>query len=569
MTIPNTKETPVHRVPQIMASVGPTLEKTEDLRLAIQAGARWFRLPCGYRQRPHLENARSVRQATSDCGVPVGLLLDLPSSRPRTGTMEDLHLEVGSKAIFWDPRNSSAAPAEPGCAPVPLPDLTSFIDKLVRGQRIWFVDGRLEFIVDELRSGSVVARLTRGGIPLKTSNSATLPDSPSPYAMLTAEDRSLLAQFAEEGLTPDWVALSLVCSPEDVRSGRRQVHDQLGQRVRMMAKFETAAAVDQLDGILNEADGIMVARGDLAPAVEYYRLPEVQERLVAAAHRAGKVVVVATQILETFAASGVPQRSELSDLALIARQGPDAIMLGKETVFSPHPIESIRFAARVLQYEVSRLQARGSRLPASLASSPAGPFVVAIEGPNGAGKTHLSALLAQRLGCPLLRGVPGAWEEPAMKMRMIHDADWLASAMYFLSGVIEASREAAAEGTLRVMDRSIWSTLAVHYAHDPRRLDVLLPLVELAADRVKVPNLTIVLEASLDVCRKRIARKTGRQQAFDSAAFDSEEFHRREREFYRWLATQGPAVVFLDADRCDPEEVCRQAADHIRESLPC
>ena len=557
------------RIPRVMASIGPTLEKTEDVRRAIEAGAQWFRLPCGYRQRPHLHNARCVRQAAAECGLPVELLLDLPSSRPRTGPMDDLQLETGSRVIFWDPRVRQTPAVEAGCAAVPVPELGHVIGKLAPAQRIWFLDGRLEFVIDEVESASVAARLTRGGVPLKTSNSMTLPDSSSPYKMLTEEDRSLLAQFAEADLVPEWVALSMVCSPEDVCAGRRQVEELLGRGVRIMAKFETAAAVDRLDAIVQEADAIMVARGDLGPAVEYYRLPEIQERLVAAARRDRKPVVVATQILETFAASGVPQRAELSDLALIARQGPDAIMLGKETVFSPRPIESIRFALCVLEHEARRLEAHRPQFPSSLVTSSGGPFVVAIEGPNGAGKTCLGRLLQERLGYRLLRGVPPAWDEPAMKMRMIRDADWLASAMWFLSGVIESSREAAAgEGDVRVMDRSVWSTLAVHYACDPGRLALLLRLAELAGDRIRVPDLTIVLEASLDTCRRRIAQKTGGQRAFDAAALAGDDFHRREREFYRWLAAQGPKVAFIDTDRCDAEEVYRLASDCIRKSFP-
>src|SRR5208282_1615857 len=90
------------QVPEIMATIGPTLEKLDDLRRAVEAGARWFRLPCGYRQRPHVENARDIRALAAEVDVPVRLLLDLPSSRPRTGPMKDLQLEVGSRILLWD-----------------------------------------------------------------------------------------------------------------------------------------------------------------------------------------------------------------------------------------------------------------------------------------------------------------------------------------------------------------------------------------------------------------------------------------------------------------------------------
>jgi len=123
-----------------------------------------------------------------------------------------------------------------------------------------------------------------------------------------------------------------------------ELRQVLGAGIRVMAKFETAAAVKCAKEILAESDGLMVARGDLGLAVGYVRLPGVQQMLVASARRARKPAVVATQVLETFADTGLPQRSELSDLSMIALQRASVVMLGKETVFSPRPIECIRLA---------------------------------------------------------------------------------------------------------------------------------------------------------------------------------------------------------------------------------
>jgi pyruvate kinase len=178
----------------------------------------------------------------------------------------------------------------------------------------------------------------------------------SGFKAITPLDRDLLKEFPAAGLLPDWVALSLIATPQDVREGRAEAQKLLGAQVRVMAKFETVAAVERAEAIIDVSDGIMVARGDLGQSVGYRRLPEVQENLVAAARRAGKPVVVATQILETFAATGLPQRAELSDLSLIARQRADVIMLGKETVFSPRPLDCIRLACEVLTHETRRFQ---------------------------------------------------------------------------------------------------------------------------------------------------------------------------------------------------------------------
>jgi thymidylate kinase len=208
-------------------------------------------------------------------------------------------------------------------------------------------------------------------------------------------------------------------------------------------------------------------------------------------------------------------------------------------------------------------------VPRSLAVTLGSPYLIAVEGPNGSGKSLLCSMLKERLGFPYLRGVPPEWEAPAMKLRMIGQADWLASAMYFLSGVIESSREAASQpGTIKVMDRSLWSTLAVHYAHDPDRMPKLMRLVELAAGKVKVPELTIVLEISPAEYRRRLGRKTGDDHRFDTATPDTDLFLLRENEFYHLLARQWPKIVFISTENREVEPVYQEAEAAVRALLP-
>jgi pyruvate kinase len=345
-------------IPEIMATVGPTLEKPADLRAAIEAGARWFRLPCGYRQRPHVENALAVHSASVDARVPVHLLLDLPSSRPRTGNMPEVRFAIGDQVVFWDSETEEAPPCQNGTLTVPLPGLSGFFEKLAPQQCMWFCDGRLSFEVVELEARYVRARLTKGEVSLKSSDSLFLPETPSAFRATTPADHRLLQDLAAAGVMPDWIALSLIASPEDVETAREEIRAELGAPVQMMAKFETVAAVDCAEAIVSVSDAIMVARGDLGLAVGYSRLPGVQEDLVEAARRAGKPSIVATQILEVFSDTGLPQRAELTDLAVIARQQATGIMLGKETVFSPRPLDCIRFAREVMATEVRRLEKR-------------------------------------------------------------------------------------------------------------------------------------------------------------------------------------------------------------------
>jgi thymidylate kinase len=195
--------------------------------------------------------------------------------------------------------------------------------------------------------------------------------------------------------------------------------------------------------------------------------------------------------------------------------------------------------------------------------------VVAVEGHNGAGKTTLCAAVANALGVPTCLGTDAAWFADALKARMIRDADWPASAMFFLSGCLEQIRvQRARPEPLLIMDRCLWSTLAVHAATDAARLGALLAMLRPIAPQVCVPDLTLVLEASFATCQARIARKSGAARALDELTAEP-AFHDRERAFYHWLARQHPGVRFVDVDRKDPAQAAAAATAVIREFTSC
>jgi thymidylate kinase len=197
------------------------------------------------------------------------------------------------------------------------------------------------------------------------------------------------------------------------------------------------------------------------------------------------------------------------------------------------------------------------------------PRVIALEGPNGAGKSTLCRRLSQALGAPRCLGTDAAWFSPTFKTRMIRDAEWPASVMFFLSGCLEQMRLLRQrDEPLIIMDRSLWSTLAVQASLDPARLRVLLAMLRPIAPQIHVPALTLVLEASFAVCQGRIARKTGAARALDALTAQA-AFHAREQEFYRWLGRQRPGVVFLNVDNLAPAEVCARAAALVRAKARC
>jgi thymidylate kinase len=188
-----------------------------------------------------------------------------------------------------------------------------------------------------------------------------------------------------------------------------------------------------------------------------------------------------------------------------------------------------------------------------------------LEGANGTGKTTLCQLLSRKLAVPACLGTDEAWFSDAFKTRMIRDAEWFASAMFFLSGCFEQMRVFRSRSdSLIVMDRSLWSTLAVHAAESPERLESILAMLRPIAAQIYVPDLTLVLDASFETCQTRIARKSGAARLLDNLTANA-AFHAREQEFYRWLARQRPEFLFLDANEAAPEDLERQASALILE----
>ena len=208
-------------------------------------------------------------------------------------------------------------------------------------------------------------------------------------------------------------------------------------------------------------------------------------------------------------------------------------------------------------------------LPAFVGRPAGAPWVVALEGPNGAGKTTLCRLLAGRLQVPACLGIDEAWFGEPFKTRMIRDADWYASALFFLSGYCEQMRSLRARTErMVVMDRSLWSTLAVHAAAVPERLNTLVRVLGPLAPLIRCPDLTLVLEATFETCQTRIAYKSGTAKALDELTA-TPGFHSREKEFYRWLGRKLPKVTYVNVDRAEPDVVLEDAYRRVLASLPC
>ena len=221
------------------------------------------------------------------------------------------------------------------------PDLLSLVRT---GDRILIGDGEVELTMESVAGPTVVA-LARTSGTINENRGVTFPDSTASLPGMTEKD----VQDLHDGLRlgADYVAMSLIRDADDIRRVKRLVRKE-GSRVPVIAKLERREAIDALDGILAEADGVMVARGDLGLHFAPEKLPLLQKRIIREANRRGVMVITATQMLESMTRSPRPTRAEATDVANAVFDGTDVVMLSGETAIGAHPVEAVRMMSRIV-----------------------------------------------------------------------------------------------------------------------------------------------------------------------------------------------------------------------------
>jgi pyruvate kinase len=333
------------RKAKIGATLGPSCDDETTLVRMVRAGVDVARLNFSHgRVESHRRRARRLRRAARAAGRRVALMADLQGPRIRVGRFEDgsMELEDGGTVEV----RAGAHGAERGVLPVPHGALA---DHLKKGDRILIDDGKIELVVRRTRGRSIHCDVRRGGV-VADRKGINLPGVDLPAPSLTLKDRRDLAQAVELGA--DWLAVSFVRRPEDVRAARRLV-ERAGASMAVMAKIERREAIDRLDGILAEADGLLVARGDLGVELPPQDVPILQKQIIEAANREGRVVVTATQMLESMRDSRRPTRAEASDVANAVLDGSDCLLLTAETATGKYPVESVEMMAGIVR-EVER-----------------------------------------------------------------------------------------------------------------------------------------------------------------------------------------------------------------------
>jgi pyruvate kinase len=315
---------------KIVATLGPASADHATIRALFDAGADVFRLNFSHgTHEQHKQRLDIIRRIEQETRRPIAVLLDLQGPKLRIGTFASgpIQLEAGASfRLDLDP-----TPGDKNRAPLPHPEIFA---ALKAGSHLLLDDGKVRLLVESCGADFAATRVVNGG-PLSERKGVNVPSVLLPISALTEKDRRDLEFGLEQGV--DWVALSFVQRPEDLQLVRSIVNGRAG----VLSKLEKPAAIERLDAIVELSDAVMVARGDLGVEMPAEQVPRIQRQIVRACRKAGKPVIVATQMLESMISAPVPTRAEASDVATAVYDGADAVMLSAESASGKYPREAV------------------------------------------------------------------------------------------------------------------------------------------------------------------------------------------------------------------------------------
>jgi pyruvate kinase len=327
-----------NRFTKIVATIGPASSTTERLRTLFEAGADVFRLNFSHGQHEdHRQRVEQLRALEKEFKHPIAILLDLQGPKLRLGTFAKgpMVLKKGQRVRF-------DMDAEPGTTKrVPL--LHPEIFKAAKPDGILLIDdGKVRLRIVSHDAETIDTEVEVAGT-ISDRKGVNLPNLVLPMSPMTPKDHKDLAFGLSLGV--DWIALSFVQHANDIAELKKLV----AGRAAVMAKLEKPQAIEHLDEIIEQSDGIMVARGDLGVEMPPEAVPPLQKRILAAARVAGKPTIVATQMLESMINAPTPTRAEVSDVATAVYDGTDAVMLSAESASGNYPVEAVTMMDRILK----------------------------------------------------------------------------------------------------------------------------------------------------------------------------------------------------------------------------
>jgi len=323
---------------KIVATIGPASSSPSMLRLLFNAGVDVFRLNYSHADYKKTEAVvTAIRDIETETGTPIAIFGDLQGPKIRTGALKGdaLKLKYGASYRLLH----AAETDEDDVIPIPHPEILNVVQP---GDVLKLDDGKLQITVEKREKDHIIAKADTPG-ELTNRKGINLPGRHLPISALTEKDRRDLDHALSIGV--DYVALSFVQKPEDVDEARTLI----GDKAKIIAKIEKPSAVEHLNEIINLADALMVARGDLGVELPPEEVPGIQRGIVRDCRKAGKPVIVATHMLESMVESIAPTRAEASDVATAVYQGADAVMLSAETAVGNHPPTAVAIMDRIIK----------------------------------------------------------------------------------------------------------------------------------------------------------------------------------------------------------------------------
>ena len=327
---------PRRRKVKIIATMGPASCDPAVVRALFDAGVDVFRLNFSHGTHDdHRRNVETIRALERELQHPIGILMDLQGPKLRIGAIagDTVQLEAGAPFRL----DLDETPGDKRRAPLPHPEIFA---ALTPDAELLIDDGRLRLKVKDCGPDFAETEVVTGGA-LSNRKGVNVPGALLPISPLTDKDRKDLRFGLELGA--DWVGLSFVQRPEDVAEARRLIDG----RATIMIKVEKPAAITHLERLVEMADAIMVARGDLGVEMPPEEVPSLQKRIIRVCRLAGKPVVVATQMLDSMVHAPAPTRAEASDVATAVYDGADAVMLSAETATGDYPLETVAMMDRI------------------------------------------------------------------------------------------------------------------------------------------------------------------------------------------------------------------------------
>lgn len=377
---------------RIIATLGPASQEEEQIRGLIRAGADCFRLNFshgdGAKMQPLIDRIRSASRSE---GTHIPILADIQGPKLRVGTLPEGGVELEDGQIFIITNREVEGSSR---------EVYSPYDRLARdlktGHRVLLADGSIELVVDSIRDDDVHCKVLHGG-NLTSNKGMNLPDTDVSAQTLTSKDKEDLTFVAKSDI--DLVAVSFVRRAQDIVDARNILGDA---RLPVLAKLERPEALHHLNAILEEADGVMVARGDLGVEIEFERVPFVQKQILKRAAVRGKWAIVATEMLRSMVDHSRPTRAEVTDVANAVLDGADCVMLSEETAIGEHPVIAIQAMMRILKAADSAESLPLERFEADIISFAAGAAGAAVSAAERLGAKAIVVLAGSNVTALLL-----------------------------------------------------------------------------------------------------------------------------------------------------------------------